>query len=202
MKILIVGASGIIGSALKEALTEKHEVIAATFKSAGDVKVDIQNKQSIEKMFETIGPVDAIVSTAGFGSLKPIDQLDDADFDLVWKDKVMGQINLLRVGRHYLNKGGSVTLTTGLAANQPMPGTGTISLACAGLEGFMRAAALEISDLRVNCVSPAMVKETMVLFGFEGDHGISAADTAKAYVAAIEGDMSGQVLETTAFAEI
>jgi len=66
----------------------------------------------------------------------------------------------------------------------------------AGLDGFVRAAALEMPrNLRINAVSPPWVKETMVKFGMDPTPGLASADVAKAYVAAIEGQQQGQILD-------
>ena len=91
---------------------------------------------------------------------------------------------------------GSITLTTGVLAMRPMPGSASVSLVNAGLEGFVRAAALEMPrKLRINAVSPPWVKETMVKFGMDPTPGLAAADVAKAYVAAVEGGYQGEILD-------
>ena len=107
----------------------------------------------------------------------------------------MGQVNLVRIGRHYLRKGGSITLTSGVLAQQPMPGSASISMVNGALEAFVKAAALELGEqLRVNAVSPQFVKETMEMMGMDSQYGISAADTAKAYRQAVEGAHNGETL--------
>ena len=84
---------------------------------------------------------------------------------------------------------------------QPMPGSASISLVNAGLEGFVRAAALEMPrGLRINAVSPPWVKETMVKFGMDPTPGLASADVAKAYVEAVEGSRQGEILLATQFA--
>lgn len=124
-----------------------------------------------------------------------------ADFASVLDNKLMGQVNLLRYGQAALAPGGSVTFATGTAAQSPMPGTSSISMAVAGLEGFIRAASLELNRIRLNAVSPSFVKESMDLMGLDSRSGISAADTAKTYVAAIEGDFQRCILQTADFVQ-
>ena len=115
-------------------------------------------------------------------------------------DKLMGQVNLLRLGRHRVSDRGCFTLTTGMLSQRPMPGSAAISMVNAALEGFVRAAALELRDhLRVNAVSPIFVKETMVKLGMDPSSGMSAADTARAYKASVEGAETGQVLDVRGF---
>lgn len=198
MKILLIGASGTIGKAVANALTNKHEVIAANY-SGGDVSVDIGNQPSIKAMFENVGKVDAIVSTAGLANFAPLNDLTDVDYDLALNNKLMGQINLLRIGRSYLSDNGSVTVTSGMLAQEPMQGSSVISMANGALESFVKAAALELENVRVNAVSPVFVKETMAMMGMDTEGGLSAEDTAKAYVAAVTGDMNGQTLAAQDF---
>jgi NAD(P)-dependent dehydrogenase (short-subunit alcohol dehydrogenase family) len=111
----------------------------------------------------------------------------------------MGQINLIRFGIDNLTDGGSFTLTSGILSRQPMPGGAAISPVNAGIEGFARAAAIELPrGLRINAVSPGWVTETLIAFKMDPSIGIPAAQVAQAYVAAIEGKMTGQVLEIAA----
>jgi NAD(P)-dependent dehydrogenase (short-subunit alcohol dehydrogenase family) len=89
-----------------------------------------------------------------------------------------------------------VTLTSGILAQQPQPGTAAISLVNAGLEGFARAAALEAPrGIRVNVVSPPWVNETLKAMGLPVTGGLPAAVVAQAYVQCVEGQMTGQVLQ-------
>jgi len=108
----------------------------------------------------------------------------------------MGQVSLARMAKDHLRDGGSITLTTGVLAMHPMQGSASISMVNAGLEGFVRAAALEMPrKIRINSVSPPWVKETMVKFGMDPTPGLAAATVAKAYVAAVEGSHQGKILD-------
>ena len=200
MKILLIGATGTIGKAVFGRLSGQHEVIPASYKE-GDYQVDLSSAASIKALLEKVGPVDAIVSTAGQADFAPFDKLDDAAYELALSNKLMGQVNLVRLGLAHLNDGGSITLTAGILARQPIPGSTVISMANGALEAFARAAALELDrDHRLNIVSPAFVKETMEMMGMDPSPGISAADTAKAYEAAVSGTQSGAVLDAPDYA--
>ena len=196
MKILIVGASGTIGKAVFENLKEQHEVLTANFNS-GDVQVDLSSKESIQAMFNQTGPVDAVISVAGLAQFGALVEQKDDDYQLALNNKLMGQVNLLRYGRSFINSGGSVTLTSGILSRQPLPGSASVAMANGALESFVRAAALELENMRINVVAPAFVKETMEMMGMDSSTGISAVDTAKAYRVALEGDMHGETLDVT-----
>jgi len=136
------------------------------------------------------------VSCAGNAVFKPFAALTDADYELGLRSKLMGQVALARTAKDHLRDGGSITVTTGVLAMRPMPGSAAISLVNAGLEGFVRAAALEMPRrLRINAVSPPWVKETLVKLRMDPAPGLAAADVAKAYVAAVEGSSQGKILE-------
>ena len=112
----------------------------------------------------------------------------------------MGQVNLVRIGKAFIKEGGSVTLTSGFLAHNPMPGSISLSMVNAALEGFVRAAALELGDsLRVNTVSPVFVTETAQAMGMGTEGTLSAEQTANAYQASTEGSMTGQILDVREF---
>ncbi len=132
---------------------------------------------------------------------KPLAELTDEDFRASLGDKLMGQVNLVRLGLGRVTDGGSFTLTSGTLAQHPMVGGAAISLVNAGLEGFVRGAALEAPRrVRVNVVSPPWVSETLVAMGRDGSAGLPAATVARAYVASVESRRTGQVLAARDFA--
>jgi NAD(P)-dependent dehydrogenase (short-subunit alcohol dehydrogenase family) len=196
MKIVVIGASGTIGSAVVKLLKQRHQVIAVS-RSAGDYRADLTSKVSLETAFGAIGKVDAIVSTAGGAVFKPLAGLTDEDFEKSLQDKLMGQVNVVRTGAPHILAGGSITLTSGILAQHPMPGSAAISLVNAGLEGFARAAALELkaANVRVNVVSPPWVKETLVALKMDPSPGMPADDVAKAYAQSVEGSATGEVID-------
>lgn len=193
MKILVIGASGTIGKAIVDALAS-HEVIAAS--RNGDNHVDIRDPESIRALFDRIGKVDAIVSAAGSGAWKALADLTDQDFETSLHYKLMGQVNVIRYGFDALNDGGSITVTSGILSTQPQQDSAAISLVNAGLEGFVRAAALEAPrGIRVNVVSPPWVSETLSAMGMDPSGGLPAATVANAYVDTIQGNITGQVVK-------
>jgi NAD(P)-dependent dehydrogenase (short-subunit alcohol dehydrogenase family) len=194
MKIVVIGATGTIGKAVVKLLKQRHQVISVS-RSNGDYRADITKKASIEAALGAIGKVDAIVSAAGSAVFKPLAELNDADFDKCLNDKLMGQVNVVRVGARHILQGGSITITSGVLAQEPIPGAAAISLVNAGLEGFGRAAALEGAEVRVNVVSPPWVKETLAALNMDPSPGLPADDVAKAYAQSVEGRGTGQIID-------
>jgi NAD(P)-dependent dehydrogenase (short-subunit alcohol dehydrogenase family) len=195
MRVLVIGATGTIGSAVVAALSPRHDVIAAS-RSRSSFHVDLADHASIAALFRTVGRVDAIVSAAGVARFAPLTELADEDFALSLRNKLMGQVNLVRLGASNLTDGGSFTLTSGFLGRYPSIGSPAVSLVNAGLEGFVRAAALELPrGIRVNVVSPPWVSETLKARGRDPSAGMPAAVVARAYLRSVEGSETGTVID-------
>jgi NAD(P)-dependent dehydrogenase (short-subunit alcohol dehydrogenase family) len=196
MKVLVVGATGAIGSAVAQTLAERgHEVIRAA-RTRGDYQVDITSDASVEALYAAVGRVDAIVSAAGGLFFGPLNEMRPADFNVGLQDKLLGQVRLALLGQHVLADGGSITLTTGVAADDPVRGGGNAAAVNAGVEGFVHGAAIELSrGLRINAVSPTLLTESLAAYGalFPGVETVSAARVALAYVRSVEGPLTGRV---------
>lgn len=201
-KAIVIGATGTIGSALADLLEANHyEVVRASRK--GTVQVDLEDESSMEALFASVLDVDAIVVTAGSGKLTPLSQISEEDFRFGMKSKVLGQISLARRAADRLNEGGSITLTSGNMFENLMPGSAVSAFVNDGLEGFVRAAAIELPrGIRFNIVSPGWVKETLENMSFDVKAGLGltnvsgtpASAVAQAYLKAIEGTMNGQTI--------
>jgi NAD(P)-dependent dehydrogenase (short-subunit alcohol dehydrogenase family) len=122
MRIIVVGATGTIGTPLAAALAARHEVVRVGNRN-GEYQVDAADRGSIERLFRDIGAFDALVSLAGGARFKPVAELTDEDFEFSLRHKLMGQINLVRAGLPHVRDGGSFTLTSGVLSQEPMPGS-------------------------------------------------------------------------------
>ena len=201
MKIIVIGATGTIGTAVADALASRHEVVRASRSS--HPSVDIDDVASVAAFFDQIDQVDAVVVCApsvstAMRARAPVAHLTDAQLDFAVR-RLMSQVKLVRAAIPGVRDGGSITLTTGQLATHPIPGTSALTMAGAGLEGFIRAAALDMPrKLRLNSVSPGWIKETMEQFGMDSAQGMPARELAGFYVAVVEGTMTGTVIDPTA----
>ena len=196
MRILHVGATGLIEDDVVSALDAARHDVVRVGRSSGDHTVDLGSKASIEALYGQAGKVDAVVCTAGVAAFGPVDELDDAAYARSIANKLMGQVNLVRVGVGKVAGGGSFTLTTGTLTTSPNPGTAAVAMVGGALEAFVRAAALDLEGLyRVNGVSPGWVAESREQAGLDPEPGIWAADLAEYYVRFVDGDQNGIVAE-------
>ncbi|MFL1543774.1 short chain dehydrogenase [Pseudomonas sp. O39] len=194
MKILLIGASGTVGSAVKAELAQRHDVISIG-RTHGDFQVDISDSASIRKLFEQIGKFDALVCAAGSVNFVPLGDMSETDFELGLRDKLMGQVNLLLIGREYANDGASFTFTSGILNRDPIRTGASAALVNGALDAFVKAAAIELPrGLRVNSVSPTVLLEAMGSYApyFRGYKPAPGADVALAYAKSVEGLQTGQ----------
>lgn len=195
MKILVVGASGTLGKAITERLGQHHHIISAG-RNSGDHRVDLRDDASVAGLFAAVGRVDALVSAAGSVHFGPLTEMTAAQFDVGLQDKLLGQIRLALIGQHHLADGGSITLTTGILAEQPIRLGANATAVNAAVEGFVRAAACELPrGLRINAVSPTVLSEAWDAYAdfFPGFEPVPAARAALAFQRSIEGVQTGQV---------
>ena len=196
MKIIIVGATGTLGSAITSDLEKDHDIVKVG-SSGGDFQVDIADLASIRAMFEKIGTFDALVSATGAVHFGPLGDIKQDEWQLGLQNKLMGQINLVMEGAKHISDGGSFTLTSGIISKDPIRYSAAATTVCSALEGFAASAALELPrGIRVNVVSPTILEESVHLFGaaFAGFEPVPAAVAAKAFRKSVEGAKTGATL--------
>jgi NAD(P)-dependent dehydrogenase (short-subunit alcohol dehydrogenase family) len=196
VKILIIGGTGTIGNKVSAHFARKHEIIVGG-RNSGDVAVDIADSQSIAEMFESVGMVDAVVCIAGEAKWAAFDAMTEEDFYVGLKSKLMGQVNLVRIGQDYVHDGGSFTLTTGILADHPVVLTTSAAMVNGGIHSFVKAAALELRDgIRINAVSSGLVEDAVERYEdyFPGHNPIPMYKVINAYVRSVEGKGNGEII--------
>ncbi|MEX0140939.1 Sepiapterin reductase [compost metagenome] len=195
MKIVIIGASGTIGKAVTAQLAQRHEIIEVGSRT-GAHQADMSDIAQVRALFQHIGRVDAVVVTAGKLHFGPLAEFTPEQFQLGLDSKLMGQVNVALVAQEYLNDGGSITLTSGIVAEQPIRFGAAASMTNAAVEGFVRGAAIELArGVRINVVSPTVLEESLESYGpfFYGFEPAAASRVALAYSRSVEGAQTGQV---------
>lgn len=197
MKILLIGASGTIGKRIVEALSKKHELIKASRKGE-DIAVDITSASSIEEMYKAVENIDAVICAAGPAKFAPLAEMTEEDIYVGIRGKMMGQVNLVRLGQKYINDNGSFTLTTGILADDPIVGSAAVSLVNGGVNSFVLAAAQELPrGIRINVVCPTLVEDSAEAYGdwFAGFDPASMSRVVNGYVRSVEGKINGRIIK-------
>jgi NAD(P)-dependent dehydrogenase (short-subunit alcohol dehydrogenase family) len=195
MRVVVVGGTGTIGQAVVKELSQRHEVISVGH-SKGDLQVNIADLASIKHFYQQLGSFDALLSTTGKVAFADFQRLSDEQIQHSIQDKLLGQVNLVKIGCQYINAQGSFTLTSGILNHDPIIAGSMAGLVNGALEGFVRSVAIELpKGIRINLVSPTVITESLAHYGpyFRGFESVSAARAALAYSKSAEGAQTGQV---------
>ncbi|SNY94778.1 short chain dehydrogenase [Flagellimonas pacifica] len=196
MRIVIIGGNGTIGKKVSAHFSKNNEVIIAA-RNDGDACVDISDSKSIEAMFDKIGNIDAIICIAGEAKWKSFDELTEDEYYIGLKSKLMGQVNLVRIGRKYLNPNGSITLTTGILADEPVVLTASAAMVNGAIHSFVKAVVLEIDNgARINVVSSGVVEDAYEKYQdyFPGHNPIPMHKVVNGYVKSVQGKINGEII--------
>ncbi|MDB6081598.1 MAG: short chain dehydrogenase [Chlamydiia bacterium] len=197
MKVIIIGGTGTIGAAVAGELSSRHEVLIAS-RTRGDIICDIASEESIRHLFEKAGKFDAVVVTAGDVHFENFSKMTDAKYRIGLNHKLMGQVNVVLIGREYIQPNGSFTLTSGILSHDPVRAGSSASMVNGAVDSFVKAAAIELTQgIRVNAVSPTLVAESAAAFGsyFYGFEAIPVQQIALSYVKSVEGLQTGQIYQ-------
>lgn len=200
MRILLVGATGTLGSAVAETLSGRgHELVTAG-RNAGDLRVDITDPAGIGRVFDEAGLLDAVVCAAGSVPYKRITDMTPEDYLSAYHGKVASQVELVRQGTSRIAARGSFTLITGVLGREPIVTGSAAALANGAVEAFVLAAALEIAPQRINAISPTVFTESLDKYGdfFPGFPPVDLADVARAFVRSVEGAETGRIFRLPA----
>lgn len=195
MRILLVGASGAIGTAIDAELSPRHEIVRST-RTSGEVQMDLGDEASIIHGLEQVGPIDAVVSAAGALHFGRLADLTTEQLYFSINNKLLGQVNLARHAAKHLTDGGSVTLVSGIIGEQPVVGGAIAALVNVGIEGFVLGASVDMPrGIRINAVSAGIIDSTQDLYApaFNGFEPVTARRVAVAYARSVEGAQTGQV---------
>jgi NAD(P)-dependent dehydrogenase (short-subunit alcohol dehydrogenase family) len=194
MKTIIIGATGTIGKAITSLIREKGNDVIEASRSVEN-HIDIEIPKSIDEFFSKQDSVDAIICVAGDASFGSLNSLTDEQIDLGLKSKLLGQINVVRKGISKLNPNGVIVITGGMLAYSPWPETSNIATANAGLEGFTKAVALELTEgRRIVIVHPPFISETAEAMGMATTPWPNSSEVANIYLKSVEGKENGEAI--------
>jgi NAD(P)-dependent dehydrogenase (short-subunit alcohol dehydrogenase family) len=154
-----IGAAVVIASSNTERV---QQAVASLGERAEGHTVDLSDQQAIETFFQKTGDFDHLVYTAG-DSLR-LSELASADLKHArgaFELRYWGAVAAVKYGSVHIRAGGSVVLTTGIASLRPRKGWAFGASVCGAVEGLTRALAVELAPIRVNAVSPGVVRTNL-----------------------------------------
>ncbi len=121
--------------------------------------VDLTDGDLVRALFDELGEIDHMVFTAGEPlSLLTLDALDLDAARGFFGLRYFGALAAAAAAAPHIRPGGSITLTTGIAKDRPGPGWSVAAGICGAVDALTRALAVELAPIRVNAVSPGVVR--------------------------------------------
>jgi NAD(P)-dependent dehydrogenase (short-subunit alcohol dehydrogenase family) len=175
-RIVILGGSSGIGLAVAEqAVSQAAKVVVASsnaerlqqaIKSIGGEAqgevVDVSNERAVDTFFSKLGKFDHLVFTAGDSLLvSDLAATDLKQARFAFELRYWSALAAVKYGSPHIRKGGSIVLTTGIAGQRPHKGWVVAASVCGTIEALTRALAIELAPIRVNAVSPGVVRTNL-----------------------------------------
>src|SRR5271170_5690279 len=185
-----VGANGKIGELVQTAMAGAGHEIVKVGRKSGDFQVDIESRESIRQLYQVVSSFDAVAVAAGEVVFAPLSQFTAENWQFSLGSKLLGQISLVQEAIPFINERGSFTLVSGVINEEPIFAGVAAAAVSGALEGFARAAAVELpKGLRINVVSPTILKESEAQFGpfFPGVIPVEGWKVGQAYKHSILG---------------
>ncbi|HHF2869573.1 TPA: short chain dehydrogenase [Vibrio alginolyticus] len=194
--VILIGALGKMGQAALTGLG-KHKVITAGRSGNVDHVVDITDENSIRALYEKVGHFDAVVNTVGFCEYATFAEMSESQWMTTVMSKMMGQINLVRIGQEYIADNGSFTLISGILNVKPIPYAIADATTSGAIDTFVKCVAHEMPrGTRINVVNPTVLEEAWEVYGemMPGFEPVTGKLVGKAFERSVDGFINGEVL--------
>jgi NAD(P)-dependent dehydrogenase (short-subunit alcohol dehydrogenase family) len=175
-RVVVLGGSSGIGLAVAQLAAAQGAKVVIVSSNAERVKkaadgiggeaqgyaVDVSDERAIATLFSNLGPFDHLVFTAGDSlHLHDLANTDLQQARRAFELRYWAALAAVQYGSPYIRKEGSVVLTTGIAGQRPRKGWVIAASVCGTIEALTRALAIELAPIRVNAVSPGMVRTNL-----------------------------------------
>lgn len=126
-------------------IKDEIEVITAG-RQSGDVQVDMTSTESIATLFETVRNMDYVIVAAGQTHYAKLEELTPENNMISVQGKLLGQVNIVLIGQHYINDKGSFTLVSGIIQDHPIEKGASSAMVNGDIDSFAKAAAFELQE--------------------------------------------------------
>lgn len=200
--VILIGANGKMGQAALSGLG-KHKVITAGRSAENyDYQVDITSEESLRKLYKDVGHFDAVVNTVGVCEYANFTEMTENQWMSTILSKMMGQINIVRIGQEYIADKGSFTLITGILNIKPIPYAIADATTSGAIDTFVKCVAFEMPrGIRINSINPTVLEEAWDVYGemMPGFQPVPGALVGKAFERSVDGFITGQVIVVDAY---
>ena len=175
-QVIVIGGSSGIGLAVAQNVASHGAKIVIASSNAQRVQkavesiggkatgaaLDVSDERSVETFFEKLGPIDHLVYTAGDSlQLRDLATTDLCEARRAFELRYWSVLAAVKYGSPFIRPAGSIVLTTGIAGQRPQKGWAIAASVCGSVEALTRALAMELSPIRVNAVSPGVVRTSL-----------------------------------------
>jgi NAD(P)-dependent dehydrogenase (short-subunit alcohol dehydrogenase family) len=158
-QVVAQGASAVIASSSSDRV--KQAVATLDGKAEGHT-LDLSNEGDVQRFFQNIGDLDHLVFTAG--DTLQLNELVATDLNKArqaFELRYWAVLAAVKYASTHIRKGGSIVLTTGIAGERPHKGWTMAASVCGAIVSLTRALAVELAPIRVNAVSPGVVRTNL-----------------------------------------
>ncbi|WP_340027846.1 short chain dehydrogenase [Paenibacillus sp. FSL H7-0940] len=160
-RALVIGGNGTLGKAVVAKLRDYSIEVITAGRQSGDVQVDMTSTESITTLFETVRNIDYVIVAAGQTHYAKLEELTPENNMISVQGKLLGQVNIVLIGQHYINDKGSFTLVSGIIQDHPIEQGASSAMVNGAIDSFAKAAAFELPrGIRLNSVSPNLFVES------------------------------------------
>ncbi len=142
---------------------DKVDRAVASLEGAQGLRLDLTDVDEVQRAFASLGDIDHLVVTAAEVRAGAFRELSITDAQHSMASKFWGPYVAARAAR--VRNSGSITLFSGIFAKRPSPGFAVLSAINAAVESLGRALAVELAPIRVNVISPGLIRDTDALAG-------------------------------------
>ncbi|OLP46372.1 short chain dehydrogenase [Rhizobium oryziradicis] len=199
--VIVIGASGKMGQAAMTGLGHHRIVTASQSGNGCDHKVDITDPSSLHALFKAVGTFDAVVNAVGYCEYAPFVEMTDEQWHTTINSKLLGQMNIVKIGSRYISEGGSFTLISGILSLKPIPMAIADATTSGAIETFAKCVAHELPRaIRVNVINPTVLEESWDVYGemMPGFQPVPGSLVGKAFQRSVDGFITGQILTVDA----
>src|ERR1700752_2253021 len=175
-RVVVVGGSSGIGLAVAQQAASQGAKVVIVSSNAERVQkavecisgeaqgqaVNVSEERAVATFFEKLGSFDHLVFTAGDSlHLRDLATTDLQQARRAFELRYWAALAAVKYGSPQIRKGGAIVLTTGIAGQRPQKGWVIAASVCGTIEALTRALAVELAPIRVNAVSPGVVRTNL-----------------------------------------